>query len=55
MMDEDSIDDRTKLIKGIKDSLRYEYYVHYLGLDRRLDRWVSEHFIKVDPSEIIKQ
>lgn len=28
--------------KEIKDSLRYEYYIHYKGLDRRNDRWVTE-------------
>lgn len=29
--------------------MRYEYYIHYLGVDRRMDRWVSEHYLKVDP------
>ena len=24
------------------DSMRYEYYIHYLGIDRRNDRWVTE-------------
>jgi len=32
--------------------MRYEYYIHYLGLDRRMDRWVSEHYLKVDPEEM---
>ena len=32
--------------------MRYEYYVHYLGIDRRLDRWVTEQFIKIDHDEI---
>jgi hypothetical protein len=35
--------------------MRYEYYIHYLGIDRRNDRWVTEHFIKIDPEEIYKQ
>ena len=52
---DDSVDPRTKFIQDLRNSLRYEYYVHYLGLDRRLDRWVSEHFIRVDPSEISRQ
>ena len=33
----------------------YEYYVHYLGIDRRMDRWVTEHFVKLDPIEIAAQ
>jgi hypothetical protein len=37
------------------DSMRYEYYVHYKGIDRRNDRWVTEHFIKVDKDAIIDQ
>jgi hypothetical protein len=28
--------------------MRYEYYIHYLGLDRRNQRWVTEHYIRVD-------
>ena len=35
--------------------MRYEYYVHYLGIDRRLDRWVTEQFILIDPEEIHRQ
>ena len=38
--------------KELEKSMRYEYYVHYLGIDRRLDRWVTEQFILVDPEEI---
>lgn len=22
--------------------MRYEYYIHYFGMDRRNDRWVTE-------------
>jgi hypothetical protein len=36
----------------IKDTMRYEYYIHYKGIDRRNDRWVTEHFIKIDKEEI---
>ena len=36
-------------------SMRYEYYVHYLGLDRRTERWVTEHFIRVDDQEEIQK
>ena len=39
----------------IEKAMRYEYYVHYLGVDRRLDRWVTEQFILVDPDEIHRQ
>jgi len=38
--------------KENKNKMRYEYYIHYLGLDRRMDRWVSEHYLKVDPEEM---
>lgn len=41
--------------KELEKSMRYEYYVHYLGIDRRLDRWVTEQFIIVDPEEIHRQ
>lgn len=37
------------------DSMRYEYYIHYLGIDRRNDRWVTEQFLKVDKEEIANQ
>jgi len=36
----------------MKNSMRYEYYIHYLGIDRRNDRWVTEQFLKVDHEEI---
>lgn len=32
--------------------MKFEYYVHYLGEDRRHDRWITEHFIRVDSEEI---
>ena len=35
--------------------MRYEYYIHYLGIDRRNDRWVTEQFLKIDPDEIHEQ
>ena len=36
--------------------MRYEYYIHYKGLDRRNERWVTEHYIRVDDlDEIQKQ
>lgn len=38
--------------KQIQDSLRYEYYIHYKGIDRRNDRWVTEQFIKIEKDEI---
>lgn len=52
---ETSEDSREKFISDLRKMLRYEYYVDYLGNDRRLYRWVSEHMIKIDPSEIIRQ
>lgn len=39
----------------LNKSMRYEYYIHYLGIDRRNDRWVPEQFLKIDPDEIHKQ
>ena len=53
-LDELSEDSRAKLIENIRKSLRYEYYVHYIDKDRRLDRWVTESNIKIDPSEIAR-
>ena len=35
--------------------MRYEYYIHYFGVDRRNDRWVNEQCIKSDPDEIKRQ
>ena len=36
--------------------IAYEYYIHYMGIDRRNERWVTEHFIRVDdPEEIQRQ
>ena len=35
--------------------MRYEYYVHLFSEDRRFDRWVTEHYIRVDPDEIHRQ
>lgn len=35
--------------------LKFEYYVHYLELERRNDRWCTEEEIRVDESEIKKQ
>ena len=35
--------------------MKYEYYVHYFGVDRRNDRWVLEQCIKSDPEEIKRQ
>jgi hypothetical protein len=38
------------------DSMKYDYYVHYKGIDRRNDRWVTEQFLKVDnKDEIARQ
>lgn len=39
----------------LEKSMRYEYYVHYKGLDRRNERWVTEHFIRVDDQEEIER
>ena len=39
----------------LQKSMRYEYYIHYKGLDRRNERWVTEHFIRVDDQEEIKK
>jgi len=51
----EEIDTENPADKEIKNKMRYEYYIHYLGLDRRMDRWVSEHYLKVDPEEMAKK
>jgi len=28
--------------QDLLDCMRYEYYIHYIGIDRRNDRWVTE-------------
>ncbi len=33
----------------------WEYYVHYVEFNRRLDEWVSEDALKVEPSEESKK
>ena len=48
----EEIDTESPADKEIKNKMRYEYYIHYLGQDRRMDRWVSEHYLKVDPEEM---
>lgn len=32
----------------IKKAMRYEYYINFLGVDRRSDRWTTEHFLQVN-------
>lgn len=34
-------------------SMRYEYYIHYWGIDRRSEWWVTEHYIRVDDQDEI--
>ena len=48
-MENQENDEESKEDKKIKNQMRYEYYIHYLGEDRRMDRWVTEHYLKVDP------
>jgi len=36
-------------INYIMKSTRYEYYIHFIGEDKRLDRWIVEPLIKIDP------
>ena len=38
--------------KDMAKNMRYEYYIHYLGIDRRNDRWVTEQFLKIDHEEV---
>ena len=35
--------------------MNYEYYIHYLGLERRNDRWVTEFHLNLDFDSIEKQ
>lgn len=39
----------------VEKSMRYEYYIHYMGIDRRLERWVTEHYIRVDDQDEIER
>lgn len=32
----------------IKKAMRYEYYINFMGVDRRSDRWTTEHFLQVN-------
>ena len=41
-----------KQINQIMKCTRYEYYIHFLGEDKRLDRWMIEPLIKIDPQII---
>ena len=36
----------------LQKQMRYEYYVHFMGIDRRSDRWSTEQLIKIDDREI---
>jgi len=35
--------------------IKYEYYIHYIGDDRRNDKWVTEHYLKIDLNEMAIQ
>lgn len=54
-MEEDKDDELDEQISKLEQSMKYEYYVHYYGVDRRNDRWVTEQLIKSDPDEIKRQ
>ena len=41
-MQEEEIPINEKEENEILKSMRYEYYIHYFGMDRRNDRWVTE-------------
>ena len=43
---------RQDLITKIKDGLRYEYYLHYIGVDKRYERWVTQHHVWIDSNKI---
>lgn len=32
--------------------VKYEYYIHYIGEERRNDKWVTEHYLKIDLNEM---
>ena len=50
-----SVEQRTESDVILDKSMRYEYYVHYQGVDRRLERWVTEHYIRVDDTAEIER
>lgn len=37
--------------EGQQRKEHFEYYVHYLSLQRRNDRWVGEDLVRIDPEE----
>lgn len=38
----------------MKKAMRYEYYINFLGVDRRSDRWTTEHFLQVN-DDLLKE
>jgi|TARA_B110000285_G_C14950378_1_gene526468 hypothetical protein len=43
MQEEEKMDELIEeQIQQLEQSMKYEYYVHYFGVDRRNDRWVNE-------------
>ena len=49
MSDDNEVED----VGLVELTMRYEYYIHYMDdQDRRNDRWVTEHYLKVDPEEM---
>lgn len=53
--DEQKVNNNDEESTILDRSMRYEYYIHYEGLDRRLDRFVTEHFIRVDDQDEIQR
>lgn len=52
MLDKDFNKNQADTVWQIRESLKYEYYVHYLEFeDGRFDRWVTEHRIEVSKTE----
>ena len=46
---------QTVIIDGKERKVTFDYYVHYVGHQRRNDRWCHQDEIKIDEDEIKRQ
>jgi trimethylamine:corrinoid methyltransferase-like protein len=40
---------------GGDENMKFEYYISYVGLQRRNDRWVEEDEVRIDADEIERE
>jgi hypothetical protein len=46
---------QTVMIDGKERKVTFDYYVHYVGHQRRNDRWCHQDEVKIDEEEIKRQ